>query len=226
MSSEISVEYLANGKVKQISLIAGGNTYTWKVPTMLKIIRALRTIAEEGTCFAEVSGTVEFGKDRKKKQSISIRPDDDNAEPTEYLIPRGTRLKVEHGDRVEKGRKLYSPPILADGFVWMREDGVYLTDHRRPTGEGPCDEPAVRKTMERFSEITGGARTVNLVHCWVMTTREAVARLANDFEDHITLAKAIEKMTRADTTDHYLAGLLRWGADLVERRNASGIQSI
>ena len=52
---------------------------------------------------AEISGTVEFGKDYKNKQRITIKPDEDDAEPVEYLIPRGKSLAVQHGDRVEKG---------------------------------------------------------------------------------------------------------------------------
>ena len=56
---------------------------------------------------AEISGTVEFGKDYKNKQRIIIKPDDENAEPVEYLIPRGKSLAVQHGDRVEKGDFVY-----------------------------------------------------------------------------------------------------------------------
>jgi DNA-directed RNA polymerase subunit beta' len=56
---------------------------------------------------AEISGTIEFGKDYKNKQRIAIRPDDETQESAEYLIPRGKSLAVQHGDRVERGDFVY-----------------------------------------------------------------------------------------------------------------------
>ncbi len=56
---------------------------------------------------SEVSGTVEFGKDYKNKQRITIKPDDENAEPVEYLIPRGKSLAVQPGDHIERGDYIY-----------------------------------------------------------------------------------------------------------------------
>ena len=50
---------------------------------------------------------MEFGKDYKNKQRITIKPDDEAAEPKEYLIPRGKSLAVQHGDRIEKGDFVY-----------------------------------------------------------------------------------------------------------------------
>ena len=62
---------------------------------------------KDNAIIAEISGTVEFGKDYKNKQRITIKPDDENAEPVEYLIPRGKSLAVQHGDRIEKGDFVY-----------------------------------------------------------------------------------------------------------------------
>ena len=62
---------------------------------------------KDNAIIAEISGTVEFGKDYKNKQRITIKPDDENAEPREYLIPRGKSLAVQHGDRIEKGDFVY-----------------------------------------------------------------------------------------------------------------------
>ena len=56
---------------------------------------------------AEISGTVEFGKDYKNKQRIHIKPDDETKESAEYLIPRGKSLAVQHGDRIERGDFVY-----------------------------------------------------------------------------------------------------------------------
>ena len=62
---------------------------------------------KDNAIIAEISGTVEFGKDYKNKQRITIKPDDENAESREYLIPRGKSLAVQHGDRIEKGDYVY-----------------------------------------------------------------------------------------------------------------------
>ena len=62
---------------------------------------------KDNAIIAEISGTVEFGKDYKNKQRIIIKPDDESAEPVEYLIPRGKNLAVQHGDRIEKGDFVY-----------------------------------------------------------------------------------------------------------------------
>ena len=62
---------------------------------------------KDNAIIAEISGTVEFGKDYKNKQRITIKPDDENAEAKEYLIPRGKSLAVQHGDRIEKGDFVY-----------------------------------------------------------------------------------------------------------------------
>jgi DNA-directed RNA polymerase subunit beta' len=62
---------------------------------------------KDNAIIAEISGTVEFGKDYKNKQRIMIKPDDENGETKEYLIPRGKSIAVQHGDRIEKGDFVY-----------------------------------------------------------------------------------------------------------------------
>ncbi|MGB6905716.1 MAG: DNA-directed RNA polymerase subunit beta', partial [Methyloceanibacter sp.] len=54
---------------------------------------------------AEVSGTVQLGRDYKNKRRITIVPDD-GEEPVEFLIPKGRHLAVQEGDRIEKGEYL------------------------------------------------------------------------------------------------------------------------
>jgi DNA-directed RNA polymerase subunit beta' len=54
---------------------------------------------------AEISGTVQLGRDYKNKRRITITPDD-GGEPVEYLIPKGRHLAVQDGDRIEKGEFL------------------------------------------------------------------------------------------------------------------------
>ena len=50
---------------------------------------------------AEVSGVIEFGKDIKSKRRIIINPEE--GEPVEYLIPKGTYIYFNEGDKVNKG---------------------------------------------------------------------------------------------------------------------------
>ena len=50
---------------------------------------------------AEISGVIEFGKDIKSKRRIIINPED--GDPIEYLIPKGTYIYFNEGDKVNKG---------------------------------------------------------------------------------------------------------------------------
>jgi DNA-directed RNA polymerase subunit beta' len=78
---------------------------TGGLPRVAELFEARRP--KDHAIIAEVSGTVEFGKDYKNKQRITIKPDDETLSPVEYLIPRGKSLAVQHGDRVEKGDFVY-----------------------------------------------------------------------------------------------------------------------
>jgi DNA-directed RNA polymerase subunit beta' len=78
---------------------------TGGLPRVAELFEARRP--KDNAIIAEISGTVEFGKDYKNKQRITIKPDDEDAESREYLIPRGKSLAVQHGDRIEKGDYVY-----------------------------------------------------------------------------------------------------------------------
>jgi DNA-directed RNA polymerase subunit beta' len=78
---------------------------TGGLPRVAELFEARRP--KDNAVIAEITGTVEFGKDYKNKQRIFIKPDDENAETKEYLIPRGKNLAVQHGDRIEKGDFVY-----------------------------------------------------------------------------------------------------------------------
>jgi DNA-directed RNA polymerase subunit beta' len=58
---------------------------------------------------SETSGRVEFGKDYKTKRRIVVVPEEDGAEPKEYLIPKGKHISVQEGDYVQQG------DLLMDG---------------------------------------------------------------------------------------------------------------
>jgi len=78
---------------------------TGGLPRVAELFEARRP--KDHAIISEISGTVEFGKDYKNKQRITIKPDDENAEPVEYLIPRGKSLAVQPGDHLERGDYIY-----------------------------------------------------------------------------------------------------------------------
>ncbi|MFM7083973.1 MAG: DNA-directed RNA polymerase subunit beta', partial [Hyphomicrobium sp.] len=78
---------------------------TGGLPRVAELFEARRP--KDNAIIAEISGTIEFGKDYKSKQRITIAPDEEGAEPVEYLIPRGKNLSVQHGDHVERGDFIY-----------------------------------------------------------------------------------------------------------------------
>jgi DNA-directed RNA polymerase subunit beta' len=58
---------------------------------------------------SDIEGRVEFGKDYKTKRRIIVVPEEDGAEPKEYLIPKGKHISVQEGDFVQVG------DLLMDG---------------------------------------------------------------------------------------------------------------
>jgi DNA-directed RNA polymerase subunit beta' len=55
---------------------------------------------------SDLEGRVEFGKDYKNKRRIIVRPEAEDAEPREFLIPKGKHISVQEGDFVEVGDAL------------------------------------------------------------------------------------------------------------------------
>ena len=55
---------------------------------------------------SEGAGRVEFGKDYKAKRRILVHPEENGAEPVEYLLPKGKHVSVQEGDYVERGDPL------------------------------------------------------------------------------------------------------------------------
>ncbi len=77
---------------------------TGGLPRVAELFEARRP--KDHAIIAEISGTVEFGRDYKNKRRISIVPDSDKEESAEYLILKGRHLSVQEGDRIEKGEYL------------------------------------------------------------------------------------------------------------------------
>ena len=78
---------------------------TGGLPRVAELFEARRP--KDHAIIAEVSGTVQFGKDYKNKTRLSIVPHADSGtgdgEPVEYLIPKGKHIHLQDGDVVEKG---------------------------------------------------------------------------------------------------------------------------
>ena len=75
---------------------------TGGLPRVAELFEARRP--KDPSIIADVDGIVEFGKDYKSKQRITVVPAKGN--PVEYLIPKGRRLIVQDGDVVKKGDAL------------------------------------------------------------------------------------------------------------------------
>jgi DNA-directed RNA polymerase subunit beta' len=55
---------------------------------------------------SEINGVVSFGADSRGKRRIIVTPDLTDAEPKEYLIPKGKHISVHEGDVVRAGEAL------------------------------------------------------------------------------------------------------------------------
>ena len=78
---------------------------TGGLPRVAELFEARRP--KDPAIIADIDGMVEYGKDYKAKQRITVIPAEGN--PVEYLIPKGRRLVVQDGDQVKKG------DLLVDG---------------------------------------------------------------------------------------------------------------
>jgi DNA-directed RNA polymerase subunit beta' len=96
------------GKVKAGDVIARIPTESAKtrditggLPRVAELFEARKP--KDAAVIAEMSGTVQFGKDYKNKRRLSIVPTEKDAEPAEYLIPKGKHIHLQDGDAIEKG---------------------------------------------------------------------------------------------------------------------------
>ena len=74
---------------------------TGGLPRVAELFEARRP--KDHAIIAEICGTVQFGRDYKNKQRLSIIPSEEGVEPVEYLIPKGKHIHLQDGDIVEKG---------------------------------------------------------------------------------------------------------------------------
>jgi DNA-directed RNA polymerase subunit beta' len=77
---------------------------TGGLPRVAELFEARRP--KDHAIIAEISGTVEYGRDYKNKRRIIIRSEDEEQDTAEYLIPKGKHISVREGDFIEKGEYL------------------------------------------------------------------------------------------------------------------------
>ncbi len=75
---------------------------TGGLPRVAELFEARRP--KDPAIISDIDGVVEFGKDYKAKQRITVVPT--KGQPIEYLIPKGRHLAVQDGDIVKKGDAL------------------------------------------------------------------------------------------------------------------------
>lgn len=80
---------------------------TGGLPRVAELVEA--RMPKDHAIISEIDGRIEFGKDYKTKRRICIVPAGDDAEPVEYMIPKGRHVTVFEGDYVRKGE------LLVDG---------------------------------------------------------------------------------------------------------------
>ncbi len=102
LSVEPGTEIKAGDVLARIPLeSAKTRDITGGLPRVAELFEARRP--KDHAIIAEITGTVEFGRDYKNKRRIIIKPADENVEPVEYMIPKGKHVAVQEGDHVEKG---------------------------------------------------------------------------------------------------------------------------
>jgi DNA-directed RNA polymerase subunit beta' len=74
---------------------------TGGLPRVAELFEARKP--KDAAIIAEVSGTVQFGRDYKNKRRLNIIPDEPGVDPVEHLIPKGKHIHLQDGDHVEKG---------------------------------------------------------------------------------------------------------------------------
>jgi DNA-directed RNA polymerase subunit beta' len=74
---------------------------TGGLPRVAELFEARRP--KDHAIIAEIDGTIRFGRDYKNKRRVIIEPNEEGADPVEYLIPKGKPFHLQEGDAIEKG---------------------------------------------------------------------------------------------------------------------------
>ena len=94
LAAEPGQKVQAGDIIARISLeSAKTRDITGGLPRVAELFEARRP--KDHAIIAEISGTVQFGKDYKNKQRLSIVPSEEGVDPVEYLIPKGKHIHLQ-----------------------------------------------------------------------------------------------------------------------------------
>jgi len=156
---------------------------------------------------SEIDGRVEFGKDYKNKRRVIVVPTDADAEPREYMIPKGKHLAVQEGDYVQKGDPLMDGnPVPHDILAVMGVEALaeYLVNEiqevYRLQGVKINDKhiEVISRQMLQKVEITAPGDTTYLV-----------GELADKSEFEKVNAKAVDAGEKPAIADPVLQGITK-----------------
>ncbi len=102
LSVDASTEVHAGDVLSRIPMeSAKTRDITGGLPRVAELFEARRP--KDHAIIAEIDGTIKFGRDYKNKRRIILEPEEEGAEPVEYLIAKGKPFHLQEGDTVEKG---------------------------------------------------------------------------------------------------------------------------
>jgi DNA-directed RNA polymerase subunit beta' len=81
---------------------------TGGLPRVVELFEARKP--KDPAVISEIDGTVKYGGVVKGQRKVLVVPDDTNAEPREYSIPRGVHVNVQETERVRAGDPLMDGP--------------------------------------------------------------------------------------------------------------------
>ncbi|MDE0382769.1 MAG: DNA-directed RNA polymerase subunit beta' [Defluviicoccus sp.] len=129
LSVEPGTKVHAGDVLARIPQTAKTRDITGGLPRVAELFEARKP--KDFAVISEGPGRVEFGKDYKAKRRIIVRPEEEGAEPVEYLLPKGKHVSVQEGDYVERGDPLMDGnPVPHDilRVLGVEELASYLID--------------------------------------------------------------------------------------------------
>lgn len=141
---------------------------TGGLPRVAELFEARKP--KDHSVISEMEGVVHFGADYKSKRRIIIKPQDENLQPVEYLIPKGKHISVNEGDYIKKGDLLMDGnPVLQDilRVMGVEELARYMVSEvqqvYRLQGEKINDkhiETILRQMLSKVEVQTSGETTL------------------------------------------------------------------
>ena len=141
---------------------------TGGLPRVAELFEARRP--KDHAVIAEMDGRIQFVREYKQKRKIAIVPDEEGAEPIEFLVPKSRRLDVQDGDYVKRGDYIIDGnPAPQDILATMGIEALanYLVDEvqkvYRLQGVPINDkhiEVIVRQMLQKFEIIDPGTTTL------------------------------------------------------------------